>query len=97
MTQLGLSWSVDDKSNRARVLALLTQPFGEWRSTLELQAVGGTRAPARVADLRAAGWLIECEGKRGRFRYRLTGKGVAQKRVTLADVFALDRLFRGGC
>lgn len=95
MTQLGISFSTDDRTNASRVLALLRD--GQWRSTLELQAVGGTRAPARVAELRAAGWLIECEGKRGRFKYRLTGKGEAQRRFTLADVYALDRLFRGGC
>lgn len=95
MTQAAFTFSTDDRTNAARVLALLRD--GQWRSTLELQAVGGTRAPARVAELRASGWLIECEGRRGRFRYRLTGRGEARKRVTLADLYAFDRLFRGGC
>lgn len=93
MTQLAISWGTDDRTNASRVLALLRD--GEWRTTLELQAVGGTRAPARVAELRAAGWIIVCEGRRGRFRYRLTGRGQALKRITLADLYAFDRLLRG--
>jgi hypothetical protein len=95
MTQAAFSWSTDDKSNRSRVLTLLQSPQGQWRSTLELQAVGGSRAGARVHELRGAGWLIECRGQRGRYEYRLTGKGDAQRHFTLADLYTIDRLFRG--
>jgi hypothetical protein len=40
--QAAFTFSTNDASNAARVLALLRD--GAWRSTLELQAVGGTRA-----------------------------------------------------
>ncbi len=46
-------------------------------------------------ELRGAGWLIECRGQRGRYEYRLTGKGEARRHFTLADLYAVDRLFRG--
>lgn len=67
-----LSFSTDDRSNRSRVLALLSD--GLWHSTLELQAVGGTRAPARVHELRRQGYDVQCDGERGRFKYRLNGR-----------------------
>lgn len=63
------SYSTDDTTNRGRVLALLSDK--RWHSTLELQAVGGSRAPARVFELRREGWVIACEGERGRFNYLL--------------------------
>lgn len=94
------SFSVDDRSNRARVLALLSD--GAWHSTLELQAVGGTRAPARVHELRRSGYFVECEGERGRFRYRCTGKSplptppaLSWKRRALAAEAELAALKRG--
>jgi hypothetical protein len=43
-------------------------------TTLELIEVGGTRAPARVHELRSLGCNIECEtisGERGAYRYTL--------------------------
>lgn len=43
-------------------------------TTLELIEVGGTRAPARVHELRSLGFDVECEtinGARGSYRYTL--------------------------
>jgi hypothetical protein len=43
-------------------------------TTLELIEVGGTRAPARVHELRSLGFDVECEtinGERGAYRYAL--------------------------
>ena len=95
MTQAAFTFGRDDRTNASRVLALLQSPAGQWRSTLELQAVGGTRAGARVHELRAAGWRIECRGARGRYEYALTGRGEVVRRVTLSDLYVLDGLFKG--
>lgn len=67
-----LSFSTNDRGNRERVLSLLSD--GKSHDTLELQRVGGTRAPARVHELRGLGWDIRCEGDEGRFRYCLVGR-----------------------
>lgn len=58
---------------KLRVLARLQQGPA---TTLELIAVGGTRAPARTHELREEGWPIVVEsdpGTPGRYVYRLTG------------------------
>jgi len=70
--QTEISFGTNDKGNRERVLALLSDLH--WHDTLELQRVGGIRAPARVHELRGRGWDIRCEGHEGRFKYRLFGR-----------------------
>jgi hypothetical protein len=79
MTQPEFSWSTNDVTNRERVLSLLGD--GQWHSTAELVRVGGSRAPARVHELRREGYVIACDGERGRYRYRLTGRAAPPPRA----------------
>jgi len=71
------SYGSDDKSHREKVLELLSD--GAWHSSRALQRVGGTRAGARVQELRDRGFLIECrhqpDGSAGAWEWRLTGQG----------------------
>ena len=59
-------------NNKQRVLARLQEGPA---TTVQLMAVGGTRAPGRVHELRQDGWQIDVEDKkRGLFVYTLTGR-----------------------
>jgi hypothetical protein len=54
------------------VLAVLQRSRGEWVPKMYLQT--GVMVHSRVADLRRAGYTIECRCfGRGDYRYRLTG------------------------
>lgn len=67
-----VSFGVDDRGGRERVLELLRD--GQWHDGKELRRVGGTRAGARVHELRGQLWNIECTGAEGHYRYRLVGR-----------------------
>jgi hypothetical protein len=71
------SYGSDDKSHREKVLELLRD--GDWHSSRALQQVGGSRAGARVQELRDRGFLIDCrhrpEAPAGVFEWRLSGQG----------------------
>ncbi len=59
-----------NNSARQRVLELLLS--GEWKTTIEVNSVGGTEGTRRLRELRKQGYKIEKRPTAGRqYEYRL--------------------------